>query len=179
MMLHDDEKVDRAEASGPDEAMLLESRILALEAPSPRTMYAFKRWFKSQCVPVLWGRDQNLFDDERDLVALAPTDNDRLNIFLKTYFGWFFRERDHDQPNGGSGELFYYSESRIQTAGAIISIICSAVLLVGAIVCLLGFVRQSIHVRIGIIVIFTCLFALVVGLMTNARRAEIFGATAA
>ena len=34
-------------------------------------------------------------------------------------------------------------------------------------------------INIGMIVLFTCLFAIVVGLLTNARRAEIFGSTAA
>lgn len=68
---------------------------------------------------------------------------------------------------------------RIQTAGAVLSIFTSAVLLVGAIVCLLLIANYSIHLRVGMIVLFTFLFALVVGLFTNARRAEIFGATAA
>ena len=42
-------------------------------------------------MPVLWGRDQELFKDERDLVALAPVDSDRLNEFLRNYLGWFFK----------------------------------------------------------------------------------------
>lgn len=42
-------------------------------------------------VPVLWGRDRELFRDEQDLVALAPVDSDRLNEFLRNYFGWFFK----------------------------------------------------------------------------------------
>jgi hypothetical protein len=33
--------------------------------------------------------------------------------------------------------------------------------------------------RVGMIVLFTGMFAVVVGLLTNARRAEIFGSTAA
>ena len=60
-----------------------------------------------------------------------------------------------------------------------ISIVFSAILLVGAIVCLLLVSDRSINLRVGMIVLFTSLFALVVGLLTNARRAEIFGATAA
>jgi hypothetical protein len=42
-------------------------------------------------VPVLWGQDEELFRDERDLVALAPMDSDRLNEFLRNYIGWFFK----------------------------------------------------------------------------------------
>ena len=78
-----------------------------------------------------------------------------------------------------NGEIFYYSDHRIQRAGALISVIASAILLVGAIVCLMLISDRSINLRVGMIVLFTSLFALVVGLLTNARRAEIFGATAA
>lgn len=45
--------------------------------------------------------------------------------------------------------------------------------------CSLLLADHSIHLRVGMIVLFTSLFALVVGLLTNARRAEIFGSTAA
>jgi hypothetical protein len=70
--------------------MVLESQVLALNAPSSRALKAFKKWFTSATSPVLWGRDRNLFQNEQDLVALAPVDTDRLNILLQTYFGWFF-----------------------------------------------------------------------------------------
>ena len=70
-------------------------------------------------------------------------------------------------------------QRRIEIAGAIISVLLSAILLVGAIVCLLLISNRNVHLRVGMVVLFTCLFAIVVGLLTNARRAEIFGATAA
>ncbi len=76
-------------------------------------------------------------------------------------------------------EIFYFPHRRIKRAGAVISICFSAILLVGAIACLLLLSDRSINVRVGMIVLFTSLFAFVVGLLTNARRAEIFGATAA
>ena len=60
-----------------------------------------------------------------------------------------------------------------------ISVLLSAVLLIGAIVCLMLVSNKDIGIRVGFIVLFTCLFAAVVGLLTNARRAEIFGSTAA
>ena len=162
-----------------DETMLLESQILSLDPPSRSTLKAFRHWYTSTSVPVLWGCDQHLFDEDRDLVSLAPVDTDRLNIFLQTHFGWFFRIRGDKGLSDGADELFYFPPRRIQTAGAVISTIISAILLIGAIVCLLLLANYSIHLRVGMIVLFTCLFALVVGLLTNARRAEIFGATAA
>lgn len=76
-------------------------------------------------------------------------------------------------------DLFYFPHRRIKRAGAVLTILFSAILLLGAIVCLLLLSDRSINLRVGMIVLFTSLFALVVGLLTNARRAEIFGATAA
>ncbi|KAL8715988.1 MAG: hypothetical protein Q9220_000655 [cf. Caloplaca sp. 1 TL-2023] len=74
-----------------DKALILESRVLQLSAPTPRGLKVFRRWFKSSPRPVLWGRDKDLFRNEQDLVALAPVEIDRLNIFLQSYFGWFFQ----------------------------------------------------------------------------------------
>ena len=81
----------------------------------------------------------------------------------------------HNRDSG----LFYYPRYRIQFAGAVLSVLFSALLLIGTIVCLLLTFASSNKVRIGVVVLFTCIFAVVVGLLTNARRAEIFGATAA
>ena len=80
--------------SEQDEALVLENKVLALNPPTTRTLRAFKWWYNpgvSRGVPVLWGKDENLFQDERDFVALAPAETDRLNIFLQTHFGWFFK----------------------------------------------------------------------------------------
>lgn len=75
--------------------------------------------------------------------------------------------------------MFSFPERRIQCAGAVISTLLSAVLLIGAIICLLLVPDGRTGVRVGIIVLFTSLFAGVVGLLTNARRAEVFGSSAA
>ncbi|KAF6228585.1 hypothetical protein HO173_011820 [Letharia columbiana] len=165
------------------EALLLENRVLALAPPKSRTLKGFRKWFISKTIPVLWGQDQNLFTDERDLVALAPVETDRLDIFLQSYFSWFFKEKQQpesgDDTYGINREIFYYPQRRIERAGAVLSVLFSAILLIGAIVCLLLVSDRSINIRVGLIVLFISLFALVVGLLTNARRAEIFGATAA
>ena len=138
-----------------------------------------RKWFVSASTPVLWGRDEHLLDKEHenDLVALAPVDTDRPNVLLKSYFGWFFREQQ--QRDMENNEIYYFPEKRVQQAGVVISTCFCAILLIGAIVCLLLIADRSIGLRVGMIVLFTCLFAGDFGLLTNARRAEIFGATAA
>lgn len=75
--------------------------------------------------------------------------------------------------------MYYFSDQRIQWLGAMISGVLSAVLLIGAIVCLLLVSNTGAGMMIGMIVLFTCLFAAVVSLLTNARRTEIFASTAA
>ena len=75
--------------------------------------------------------------------------------------------------------MYYFPEGRIQLLGTIISVLLSALILIGAIVFLLLASKRSIELQVGVIVIFTFLFAAVVGLLTNARRAEIFGSSAA
>lgn len=51
--------------------------------------------------------------------------------------------------------------------------------MIGAITYLLLKTDQHLNLRVGIVVLITCLFAGVVGLLANARRAEMFGASAA
>jgi len=60
---------------------------------------------------------------------------------------------------------------------ATVSTVVAAILLLGAIV-LLRLLDQE-KVQLGVITAFTVLFAASVGVMTNARRAEIFASTAA
>jgi len=80
------------------------------------------------------------------------------------------------QIEAGSGSLAYTSEKRLACFVAVLSTILAAVLLVGAIILLYNV--QSQNWRMAIIAIFM-VFAATVGLLTSARRAEIFAATAA
>lgn len=70
-----------------------------------------------------------------------------------------------------------YHEKSISAATAVITIIVAALLLIGPITGLY-FVASDAS-KLGMLAAFTALFALSVGLMTNAKRAEIFGSTAA
>ena len=69
--------------------------------------------------------------------------------------------------------MFYVPERRIQRAGAVISVFLSAVLLIGAIVCLMLTSNSSTSIIIGMIVLFTCLFAIIIGLLTNAGEQRV------
>ena len=73
--------------------------------------------------------------------------------------------------------MYYYPVERVTLIVGIISVFASAALLVGAIVAL--YFIKPIGIRLGIVGVFTTLFASSIALLTHARRVEIYGATAA
>lgn len=77
----------------------------------------------------------------------------------------------------GQGNTGHYLEKHVVWAVSIVSTIIAAILLIGAIIGL--YIVLNPVSRLVMISCFTALFAISVGLLTNARRAEIFGSTAA
>ena len=71
----------------------------------------------------------------------------------------------------------HFSESHVARVVAIIDVIVATILLIGPITSLYFIPGQG--ARLGMIAAFTVFFALTVGMLTRARRQEIFGATAA
>ena len=72
--------------------------------------------------------------------------------------------------------LAYISERRLRFFIAAINLVLAAALLFGAILNLY-YVTES-GKRLGLIATYTVLFAIYVGLLTNARRSEVFAACA-
>lgn len=77
----------------------------------------------------------------------------------------------------GTSSLAIISQSRISIVVDIINILLAAAFLFGAI-CNLFYVQRS-QVKLGLIAGYTVAFAMAIGLVTNAKRAEIFAASAA
>jgi hypothetical protein len=109
-------------------------------------------------------------------VYLEP-ESDRLSSLMHRYFGYYVRKHKDFPRSWGESKLYYYPAERIAWIVAIISVLMSAFLLMGAIVAL--YLVKNMAKRLGILAIFTSAFAGSIGLLTNARRAEIFGSTAA
>jgi hypothetical protein len=150
------------------------------QTPSSSTVKALRNWFFDNTlgtkggdkIPQLWGASETIFDDLHDLVALrVSADQDRLSEFIQNNFGVFFRRGTLD------GRTTYTSERSISHFVAIFSTLLAAVLLFGAIISL--YVVKNPHALLGMLSGWTVLFAACVGLLTNARRDQIFGATAA
>ncbi len=123
-------------------------------------------------IPQLWGASETIFDDPHDPVALrVPADQDRLSEFIQNNFGVFF------QTGAPEGRTMFTSERLISLFVATFSTILAAVLLLGAIISL--YIVQNKHALLGMLSGWTVIFAACVGLLTNTRRDQIFGATAA
>ncbi|KAH7088777.1 hypothetical protein FB567DRAFT_619589 [Paraphoma chrysanthemicola] len=157
------------------EALIYESQLASLPPPTKRTLEAFRYHFFNQDsgspFPTLGGSSATLFEDQDDLVALREEDRDRLTAVIQDHCSSFFKI---GRPQG---DIIYASDRRIARFVTVISTINAAALLVGAIVSL--YAIKSPKTRLGIIALFTALFAGNVGILTNARRTELFAATAA
>lgn len=159
-------------------ALLFESTLATLPPPTKRTLEAFRWHFFNgdptgpDSFPTLGGHSCDLFDDADDLMALRMAeDQDRLTAFVQNHLAFLF------QTYTRNGMIAYASDQRIARFVAILSIILAAVLLIGAIVSL--YVVKSPNKKLGMIAAFTVIFASSIGILTNARRAELFAATAA
>jgi len=80
-------------------------------------------------------------------------------------------------PRDGLHRIGRFNEKSISLTVAGISILVAALLLIGSITGLYFVTNDA--AKLGMLAAFTVAFVLSVGLMTNARRAEIFAATAA
>jgi hypothetical protein len=161
------------------EALIMESTILSLRSPAKQTFDAFLDGFNDHGnsktpYSTLGGRSASLYDEREDLVALRrPAEEDRLTIVLRKYFPFLFMTNRQARR----GRIAYYLEERIRKVVAFISMILAAGLLYGAILNL--YFVTSDKAKLGLIAAYTIAFALCVGLLTNARRSEIFAASAA
>ncbi|KAL5083489.1 hypothetical protein Trisim1_001419 [Trichoderma cf. simile WF8] len=161
----------RAKIKEYHEALLLQSEIAKLKQPSKRILDTYREWFNNPR-PVLGGLSKTFLDDPDDLVGLHSLETDYLSIFLRRC--WPFKE---EISLDGRYSVGRYHEKSISAATAIITILIAALLLVGPITGLYFVANNA--AKLGMLAAFTALFALSVGLITNAKRAEIFASTAA
>ncbi|RYP79976.1 hypothetical protein DL769_002682 [Monosporascus sp. CRB-8-3] len=158
------------------DALAAHQFLLNLERPAETTIRGMRDWFEARNTrfgrPQLWGRSEDRFRDVDDLVALrVPANQDRLSLFVLNNFGAFFKTRSSD---GHTAEI---SERSVANAVAVLSSLLSAAVLFGSMVSLC-FVR-NVYAMLGMVGGWTVLFAGCIGFLTNAKRDQIFAATAA
>ncbi|RYP92033.1 hypothetical protein DL770_001888 [Monosporascus sp. CRB-9-2] len=158
------------------EALAAHQFLLNLERPAETTVRGMRDWFEARNTrfgrPQLWGRSEDRFRDVDDLVALrVPANQDRLSLFVLNNLGAFFKTRSSD---GHTAEI---SERSVANAVALLSSLLSVAVLFGSMVSLC-FVR-NVYAVLGMVGGWTMLFADCIGFLTNAKRDQIFAATAA
>ena len=156
----------------------MESTMLSLRRPAKQTFDAFLDNFHSNNpetpYSILGGHSASLYDEREDLAALhRPVEEDRLTMLLRNYLPFLFTTKRQSR----GGRIAYHSEERIRKVAAFISVVLAAGLLYGAV--LNFYFVTSYKAKLGLIAAYTTAFALCVGLLTNAKRSEIFSACAA
>ncbi|ORX92926.1 hypothetical protein BCR34DRAFT_608683 [Clohesyomyces aquaticus] len=159
------------------EMLLLQTQVVNLKGPPTRVLSAMRDYIAGNAfeggLPLIYGRAENFLDDKSDLLAMrkAP-EEDLLSRFLQDH--WIFQTRTTNDPIDRT--TTYKNRHVVHTVVAI-SVMVAAILLVGAIISL-HFVTSP-KAKLGLVTAYTLLFAMSVALLTNARRAEVFAATAA
>ena len=168
-----------------------------MKRPADRVLAVFSNWFRK--ARPLVGSGKTLLNDPDDFVTLAVIEEqDRLSTIFQSMSGKLLPVRCcapqasaghsglsyapeltlHQNANQNTDNgVKYYSATVVRRIVTGFSIVLAALLLEGAIVAL--YLVTSPHVKLGLLALFTALFAASVGLLTNARRSEMFAATAA
>ncbi|KAI1282655.1 hypothetical protein F5Y07DRAFT_194321 [Xylaria sp. FL0933] len=154
------------------EALLLQSKVAQLQAPSGRVIRAVKQMFNQGGFPVLDGQAREYLD-ANDLVALKSPTTDPLSNFLRRARA---SKTKIELSAEGSPRIGRFDEHQVVHWVNIITIVVAIVFLIGPILAL--YFVQNPPARLVLITVFTAGFAASVALITNARRAEVFFGTA-
>ncbi|KAK2761714.1 hypothetical protein FQN54_001542 [Arachnomyces sp. PD_36] len=163
-------------------ALLLQSRIIEFNGPSERVLSTFNDYIKGptykadddmRSVPIISGRAKDFLSDKADLISLRKAlEEDYLSKLLQDH--WAFQKRKTSDP---LDRTTIYKSHHVSRTVAAISVTLAAILLILAIITL--YLASNPKVKLGLVVVYTVLFALSVALLTNARRTEVFAVTAA
>jgi hypothetical protein len=164
-------------------SLLRQAQISQFQKPSARVLSTFRDYlegtgFKAEGMdgmPLISGRAGRFLSEEfeGDLIALrAAAEEDVLSKFLQDH--WAFQKRQSTDP---IDRTTLYKNSHVVRTVSAVSMIIAAVLLISAILSLHVVTKEKF--KLGLVAMYTLLFALSVSLLTNARRAEVFAATAA
>ncbi|KAI7089438.1 hypothetical protein KC356_g2457 [Hortaea werneckii] len=163
-----------------EEAVCLDQRIALLRTPSKAYLTAFREFLRSRRDWTINIPGQPLEEVEQEEYAVTYGPNtDRLTRLIeqsivKSQIKWFREKRN--VPHSWQG-VYYVSDHMIEAFVSIFAVTTAASLLVGGITALDS--AQARNVRLGILAAFTVAFAAFVGLLTTAKRSELFAATAA
>ncbi|RMY47461.1 hypothetical protein D0865_08648 [Hortaea werneckii] len=162
------------------EAVCLDQRTALLRAPSKAYLTAFRNFLESRRSWAISVPEQSLEEvEQKEYAVTYSPDTDRLTRLIeqsivKSQIKWFREKRNVPQSWQG---VYYISDHMIETVVSICAVIIAAGFLVGGIAALDA--AQARNVRLGTLAAFTVAFAAFVGLLTTAKRSEVFAASAA
>ncbi|KAL1850147.1 hypothetical protein Daus18300_013015 [Diaporthe australafricana] len=168
-----------------NERILRQAMLAKLEGPNRVDLEFLKEWFERDSMgafPIL-GPDMDAWNHAEDLIALKPRSpqDPTSSWFTITIFPLYHRlvgqkVKDPESPELGDG-IYNYKESVLSSTADVFTTVVASLLPLLSITVL--YVVHSNTMKLGIIVVFSACFSLALALMTNARRIEIFAATAA
>jgi hypothetical protein len=164
-----------------DESLLLQSQVAQMKEPDTRPLTPYRDFLNgtallskgAETMPLISGRAKEFLEDTSDLLNLnKPLNDDYFSRFLQNH--WIFRKRETTDP---LDRITIHKNSHVVRTAAAVGLVLAAVLLIGAVVNL--YVVPSPRVKLGLVTMYTTLFAASVTLCTDTRIAEVFAATAA
>ncbi|CZR67327.1 uncharacterized protein PAC_17226 [Phialocephala subalpina] len=183
-------------------SMLQYEQISAMNRPKVSKIKALSEWIESAhlgggCGFI--GRDlggftqESVFDLKNAADLVSPGNNLGEDDFLTRFLSgpmlrlfhkiWYLRKSpvpiDPDRPSGpdNRSSLYHYSDQHVQAGINIIGTAVSSLTPMISVVAL--YFMNSMKTRLGFVCLFTLIFSFTLALATQARRIEIFAATAA
>ncbi|KKY28725.1 hypothetical protein UCDDS831_g00110 [Diplodia seriata] len=164
-----------------NEALLQQAKINKLEKANKYDLHVLNGWLRQEQGGdnFLLGVEARPWQEQRDLVALSSRQHDTLTKYMsETLVPWLHRQGLH-RPKKMDEEagLVEWDDGSYSTASRVLSVVASSIIPGAAVVTLYHI--QDLLARIFAALAFSAIFSLALALLTTARPAEIFAATAA
>ncbi|POS69131.1 hypothetical protein DHEL01_v212473 [Diaporthe helianthi] len=168
-----------------NERLLRQAMLAKLDGPNKIDLGFIKEWLERDSMGAfpIFGPDMDAWSHTEDLIALKPRSpqDPTSRWFTATIFPLYHgligqKVKDPESPELGDG-LYNCNEAILSSRANIFTTVLASLLPVLSIT-----VLYTIHadiIKLGLIVVFSACFSLALALTTNARRIEIFAATAA
>ncbi|KAK5126363.1 hypothetical protein LTR85_010599 [Meristemomyces frigidus] len=159
-------------------ALCLDQQVAVLPSPTSSYLKTFHTFAGNPGGIAIQGTPLDKIPQDEYLVTYKASEVDRLTEVIENAIidsGISFFEEKRRVPASWNG-MYFYQDRIIERIVAVIAVLLAAVLLVGGIATL-DYVEGK-GARLGVLAAFTVAFAAFVGLLTTARRAELFAATA-
>ncbi|KAF2028004.1 hypothetical protein EK21DRAFT_70716, partial [Setomelanomma holmii] len=153
--------------------LIAEKQIQDMGGPSRRVWEVFSSWFRQ--TKSFFGRSAKLVDDHNESEFVAIGNQDVLTGFTEYLIGRAiaFIRRSASKDDAPA----YYASHTVKRFVTFIGIVGATLLLEAAIVAI--YLVTNDRIRFALIAVFISLFAVAISVQSNARRPEMFAATAA